>query len=75
MQCFHCKEYDHIKRDYLEHVDGKKGDTPSTTLAEEYIGDVLIVSKDMNTFSHGKWILDSDYPIHICSMKEYFDTF
>lgn len=37
--------------------DKKNGDNPSTTLAEEqkeYIENVLIVSKGMDTFSHDK---------------------
>lgn len=78
MQCFHCKEYGHIRRDYLDRSDRKKGDNPSTTLAEEheqYIGDVLTVSRGMDTFSHDEWILDSSCHVHICSRKEYFDTF
>lgn len=52
--------------------------SPTTTLVgepEEYIEDVLIVSKCMNTFFHDKWILDLGCPVHICSKKEYFDTF
>lgn len=41
---------------------------------EEYIGDSLTVSKGMNIVSH-EWILDSGCSVHICSKKEYFDSF
>lgn len=42
---------------------------------EEYLKDDLTVSKGMNTISYDEWILDSGYPIYICSMREYFDEF
>lgn len=27
------------------------------------------------TISYDEWILDSSYPVHICSKREYFDEF
>lgn len=59
-----------MRRDCLERSDRKKGDNPSIALAkeqEEYIGDVHIVFKGINTFSHDEWILDSSCHVHICS--------
>lgn len=35
MRCFHCKKYDHMRRDCPERSDMKKGDNPSTTLARD----------------------------------------
>lgn len=55
VQYFHCKEYDHMKRDFPERAAKKKSSSPNIALTEEhekYIGDVLIVSKCMNAFSH-----------------------
>lgn len=74
----HCKEYDHIKRDYPKHANMKKSNNLKIKLVkeqEEYIGDVLIVSKAVDTFSHNEWVLDSSCLVHICSKKELFDNF
>lgn len=46
-----------MKRDCLKHADRKKNDNLNIVLAEEheeYIGDVLIVSKGIHIFSHDK---------------------
>lgn len=60
VQCFYCKEFRHIKRDCLECVNKNKGDSPSGVVTmttqkkdehEEYLGDSLTVSKDMNSTS------------------------
>lgn len=69
VKCFHCKEYDHIKMNCLEHADRNKSDSLSTSLAkeqEEYIGAVIIVSNCMDTFSHNEWILNLSRHVHIC---------
>lgn len=36
---------------------------------EEYLGDVLTVSKGMDTISQDEWILDLGCPVHISSMR------
>lgn len=62
-----------------------KGDSPDGSVVvvmtqkeeehEEYIGDAFIDSEGMDIISYDEWILDSGCPIHICSMREYFDEF
>lgn len=70
---------------YLKRANRNKGDSPGGGVAvevvekeekrEEYLRDVLTVSKGMNTISQDEWLLDSSYPIHICSKRVYFDSF
>ncbi|GFS32179.1 hypothetical protein Acr_00g0021180 [Actinidia rufa] len=78
VQCYYCKEFGHLKRDCpLRKNKGKKCDDASScnslVIADE--GDLLTVSEDINTSSHDEWILDSDCTMHVCSKKEFFDTF
>ncbi|KAF7140776.1 hypothetical protein RHSIM_Rhsim06G0083000 [Rhododendron simsii] len=78
VQCYSCKEFGHVKRDYpLRKYKGKKFDDASSAnslvLADD--GDLLIVSEGINTSSRDEWILDSGCTMHVCSKKEFFDTF
>ncbi|GFY90822.1 hypothetical protein Acr_07g0010190 [Actinidia rufa] len=56
---------------------GKKCDDTSScnSLVVADDGDCLTVSKGINTSSHDEWILDSGYTMHVCSKKEFSDTF
>ncbi|GFS36788.1 hypothetical protein Acr_00g0048050 [Actinidia rufa] len=56
---------------------GKKCDDASScnSLVVADDGDCLTVSKGINTSSHDEWILDSGCTMHVCSKKEFFDTF
>ncbi|GFY95706.1 filament-like protein [Actinidia rufa] len=78
VQCYYCKEFGHVKRDCpLRKDKGKKCDDASScnSLVVADDGDCLTVSEGINTSSHDEWILDSGCTKHVCSKKEFFDTF
>lgn len=78
VQCYYCKEFGHVKRDCpLRKDKGKKCDDASScnSLVVADDGDCLTVSEGINTSSHDEWILDSGCTMHVCSKKEFFDTF
>ncbi|GFS39105.1 hypothetical protein Acr_00g0061200 [Actinidia rufa] len=56
---------------------GKKCDDASScnSLVVADDGHCLTVSEGINTSSHDEWILDSGCTKHVCSKKEFFDTF
>ncbi|KAF7147414.1 hypothetical protein RHSIM_Rhsim03G0207400 [Rhododendron simsii] len=78
VQCYSCKEFGHVKRDCpLRKNKGKKFDDASSasSLVVADDGDLLTISEGINTSSRDEWILDSGCTMHVCSKKEFFDTF
>lgn len=84
VRCFYCKEFGHVKMDFPECANMNKGDSLGVVAVvalqkekkhEEYLGDALIVSKDMDTIYQDEWILYLGCPIHICFRRKHFDTF
>ncbi|KAF7150288.1 hypothetical protein RHSIM_Rhsim02G0024600 [Rhododendron simsii] len=78
VQCYSCKEFGHVKHDCpLRKNKGKKFDDASSasSLVVADDGDLLTVSEVINTSSRNEWILDSGCTMHVCSKKEFFDTF
>ncbi|KAF7135154.1 hypothetical protein RHSIM_Rhsim08G0128900 [Rhododendron simsii] len=60
-----------------EETTGKKFDDASSasSLVVADDGDLLTVSEGINTSSHDEWILDLGCTMHVCSKKEFFNTF
>ncbi|KAK9937625.1 hypothetical protein M0R45_014403 [Rubus argutus] len=78
-QCYKCKEWGHIKPDcpLMKEKDDKGSDNSMTGVVElsNDFGEFLTVSKGNYTCSQNEWILDTGSSHHLCSRKEYFDTF
>jgi hypothetical protein len=78
-QCYKCKEWGHIRPDcpLLKEKDNKGPDNSMTGVVElsNDFGEFLTVSKGNYTCSQNDWILDTGSSHHLCSKKEYFDTF
>ena len=73
VQCYGCKEFGHIKRNCPRRKDGN-GPNNYVGVAEDY-GDILTVSEGINTSPCDDWILDSGCTMHVCSRRDYFETF
>lgn len=78
MQCYRCKEFSHIKRFCPLNKNKKKDEAGSSVnfcVAKEDFGFVLTISEGKNTSPSDAWVLDSGCIMHVCSRKDYFDTF
>ncbi|PRQ51350.1 putative RNA-directed DNA polymerase [Rosa chinensis] len=78
-QCYKCKEWGHIRPDcpLWKEKDDKGSDCSMTGIAQASndFGEFLTVSKGNYTCSQRDWILDTGSSHHLCSRREYFDTF
>ena len=74
MQCYKCKEWGHIKRDYPTwDKKDSQGLESSTAVARntEDPGDILTIFRE-DTYSQDDWVLDLGASNHICSRRNFF---
>jgi len=53
----------------------KKGQTAEADIAEGVLDAYVLTASIDNTFTNEGWILDSGSVVHVCSLKEMFNSF